>query len=126
MDYWDGKSEEVYGAVLPPFRKQIFLTTRPTTATGAGPKRNWNLAEASHHDYLPMAAPPGRRKWTKSERFSLPAAPSRRSRRTKGRKMPLYGFTGRRDPHVHLAMLKHYDEYKLPILIAVHAATPAT
>jgi uncharacterized protein len=25
--YWDGKSEEVYGAVLPPFRKNIFLTT---------------------------------------------------------------------------------------------------
>ena len=26
--YWDGKSEEVYGAVLPPFRKHIFLTTK--------------------------------------------------------------------------------------------------
>src|SRR6478672_11707173 len=26
--YWSGKSEEVYGAVLPPFRKQIFLTTK--------------------------------------------------------------------------------------------------
>src|SRR6202789_4735094 len=26
--YWDGKSEEVYGAVLPPFRKNIFLTTK--------------------------------------------------------------------------------------------------
>ena len=26
--YWDGKSEEVYGEVLPPFRKHIFLTTQ--------------------------------------------------------------------------------------------------
>src|SRR6516225_7360826 len=25
--YWDGKAEEVYGEVLPPWRKQIFLTT---------------------------------------------------------------------------------------------------
>src|SRR5579859_4790632 len=28
IDYWDGRSEEVYGAVLPPFRKHIFLTTK--------------------------------------------------------------------------------------------------
>src|SRR6201996_1976888 len=26
--YWDGRSEEVYGAVLPQFRKNIFLTTK--------------------------------------------------------------------------------------------------
>src|SRR6202034_2755393 len=26
--YWNGKSEEVYGDVLPPFRKHIFLTTK--------------------------------------------------------------------------------------------------
>src|SRR5260370_12536738 len=27
--YWNGKSEEVYGEVLPAFRKQILLTTKP-------------------------------------------------------------------------------------------------
>src|SRR5271169_7206054 len=26
--YWNGKSEEVYGDVLPPFRKNIFLTSK--------------------------------------------------------------------------------------------------
>src|SRR5438105_9520194 len=26
--YWNGRSEEVYGEVLPPFRKHIFLTTK--------------------------------------------------------------------------------------------------
>src|ERR1035441_7379325 len=31
--YWDGKSEEVYGAVLPPFRKHIFLTTKSPQRT---------------------------------------------------------------------------------------------
>ena len=36
--YWEGKSEEVYGAVLPPFRKQIFLTTK-------SPQRNRKSAE---------------------------------------------------------------------------------
>ena len=36
VDYWDGKSEEVYGAVLPPFRKQIFITTKANDRTRAG------------------------------------------------------------------------------------------
>jgi uncharacterized protein len=26
--YWDGRSEEVYGKVLPPFRKEVFITTK--------------------------------------------------------------------------------------------------
>ena len=26
--YWDGRSEEVYGDILPSFRKHIFLTTK--------------------------------------------------------------------------------------------------
>ena len=26
--YWNGRSEEVYGDILPPFRKNIFLTTK--------------------------------------------------------------------------------------------------
>ena len=34
--YWDGKSEEVYGAVLPPFRKHIFLTTKSPQRTAKG------------------------------------------------------------------------------------------
>src|SRR5258708_10295436 len=37
--YWNGKSEKVYGAVLPPFRKKIFLT--PKT-----PDRHRNVREA--------------------------------------------------------------------------------
>src|SRR5438874_13328846 len=34
--YWNGKSEEVYGAVLPPFRKKIFLTTKSPERSRAG------------------------------------------------------------------------------------------
>lgn len=25
-NYWGGRSQEVYGAVLPPFRKEVFTT----------------------------------------------------------------------------------------------------
>ena len=34
--YWDGRSEEVYGDVLPPFRKHIFLTTKSPQRTRQG------------------------------------------------------------------------------------------
>jgi len=34
--YWDGRSEEVYGDVLPPFRKSIFLTTKSPERTRQG------------------------------------------------------------------------------------------
>jgi uncharacterized protein len=28
--YWNGRSEEVYGEVLPPFRKNVFITSKST------------------------------------------------------------------------------------------------
>src|ERR1039457_3887562 len=34
--YWDGRSEEVFGDVLPPFRKNIFLTTKSPLRTREG------------------------------------------------------------------------------------------
>jgi aryl-alcohol dehydrogenase-like predicted oxidoreductase len=37
--YWDGRSEEVYGAVLPPFRKHIFLTTKSPNGVEKAPNR---------------------------------------------------------------------------------------
>src|ERR1017187_9117289 len=42
--YWNGRSEEVYGAVLPPFRKKIFLTTK---AAGRTRKEAEALLDAS-------------------------------------------------------------------------------
>src|SRR5215831_11617342 len=34
--YWGGRSEEVYGDVLPPFRKSVFLTTKSPRAYPPG------------------------------------------------------------------------------------------
>src|SRR5689334_15695445 len=31
--YWDGHSEEVYGSVLPPYRKELFMTTKSLART---------------------------------------------------------------------------------------------
>jgi aryl-alcohol dehydrogenase-like predicted oxidoreductase len=41
--YWVGKSEEIYGAILPPFREHFFLTTKANSRTRAGAE-----AELSH------------------------------------------------------------------------------
>ena len=43
-DYWDGKSEEVYGAVLAPFRKHIFLTTKANGRTRAEAEAELNAS----------------------------------------------------------------------------------
>ncbi len=43
--YWDGKSEEVYGQVLPPFRKNIFLTTKSPQRSSHRSRRS--LADSS-------------------------------------------------------------------------------
>ena len=37
--YWGGRSEEVYGAVLPPFRKEVFITTKCDARTREGAER---------------------------------------------------------------------------------------
>src|SRR6202789_4716166 len=45
--YWDGKSEEVYGAVLPPFRKNIFLTTKSAQRTRKGGEADRGLSRGA-------------------------------------------------------------------------------
>src|SRR5260221_13301184 len=42
--YWDGHSEEVYGAVLPPFRKKVFITTKSTKRTRKEAEEELNLS----------------------------------------------------------------------------------
>ena len=74
--YWDGKSEEVYGAVLPPFRKNIFLTTKSAQRTRKGAEADlelslralktdhvdlWQMHQVSTQDEVEQIFAPGRR-----------------------------------------------------------------
>src|ERR1700760_1748084 len=53
--YWNGKSEEVYGAVLPPFRKNIFLTTKSPERTRKGAEADLEKSlKALKTDYLDL------------------------------------------------------------------------
>ncbi|MBV8816947.1 MAG: aldo/keto reductase, partial [Acidobacteriaceae bacterium] len=124
--YWDGRSEEVYGAVLPPFRKKIFLTSKSPVRDRKGAEADlekslralktdyldlWQIHQVSTMDEVQQIFAPG----GAIEAFEAAK---------KAGKCRFMGFTGHHDPEVHLAMLKHYDKYDT-ILMPLHAADPA-
>jgi predicted aldo/keto reductase-like oxidoreductase len=123
--YWDGRSEEIYGRVLPPVRKKIFLTTKSTkrkakeaTADLEGSLRRlktdyvdlWQVhGVESQEDAASVFAPGGA-----IEAFEAAK---------KAGKCRFIGFTGHRDPYAHLEMLKLYDKWDT-ILMPLHIADP--
>src|SRR5258708_1335199 len=123
--YWNGKSEEVYGEVLPPFRKQIFLTTKSPQRSRKGAEEDlekslralrtdhvdlWQIHQVSTMDEVEQIFAPG----GAIEAFEAAK---------KAGKCRFIGFTGHHDPQVHLAMLKKYDKHDT-ILMPLHAADP--
>lgn len=124
--YWNGRSEEVYGAVLPPFRKHIFLTTKSPERSRLGAEADlekslralktdyvdlWQIHQVSTMDEVEQIFAPG----GAIEAFEAAK---------KVGKCRFIGFTGHHDPHVHLAMLKNYQHYDT-ILMPLNAADPS-
>jgi len=124
--YWGGKSEEVYGAVLPPFRKKIFLTTKSPQRSRKGAEADleqslralktdyldlWQIHQVSTIDEVQQIFAPG----GAIEAFEAAK---------KAGKCRFMGFTGHHDPEVHLAMLKNYDKYDT-ILMPLNPADPS-
>ena len=124
--YWGGRSEEVYGAVLPPFRKHIFLTTKSPERSRQGAEADlekslralktdhvnlWQIHQVSTMDEVQQIFAPG----GAIEAFEAAK---------KAGKCRFIGFTGHHDPDVHLAMLKNYDKYDT-ILMPLNPADPA-
>ena len=124
--YWNGRSEEVYGAVLPPFRKNIFLTTKSPQRSRKGAEEDlekslralktdhvdlWQIHQVSTMDEVEQIFAPG----GAIEAFEAAK---------KAGKCRFIGFTGHHDPDVHLAMLKHYDKYDT-ILMPLNPADPS-
>lgn len=124
--YWDGRSEEVYGKVLPPFRKKVFITTKST-------KRTRQEAEAELHlslkrlntDYIDLwQIHSVNEKEEVARIFGPGGAIEAFEAAKKAGKCRFIGFTGHRDPEVHLAMLNAYDKYDT-ILMPLHLADPS-
>jgi len=124
--YWNGQSEEVYGDVLPPFRKQVFITTKST-------KRTRKEAEDELHASLRRLKTDHVDLWQihavsemdeVQQIFARGGAIEAFEAAKKAGKCRFLGFTGHKDPYVHLAMLKAYDKYDT-ILMPLHAADPS-
>jgi predicted aldo/keto reductase-like oxidoreductase len=124
--YWGGRSEEVYGEVLSPFRKKIFLTTKSPQRSRKGAEEDLEKSlRALKTDYLDL--------WQihqvsymkeVDEIFGPGGAIEAFEAAKKAGKCRFMGFTGHHDPEVHLAMLKHYDKYDT-IIMPLNAADPS-
>ena len=125
-NYWNGRSEEVYGDVLPPFRNHIFLTTKSSQRTRQGAEADldkslralktdhvdlWQIHQVSTMDEVDQIFAPG---------GAIEAFEAAR----KAGKCRFFGFTGHHDPQVHLEMLKRYDKYD-SILMPLNPADPS-
>jgi len=124
--YWDGRSEEVYGAVLPPFRKQIFLTTKSPERTRKGAEVDLEKSlRALKTDYVDLWQIHQVGSQEEVEQIFAPGgAIEAFEAAKKAGKCRFFGFTGHHDPQVHLAMLKKYDKYD-SILMPLNPADPA-
>ncbi|HVG38047.1 MAG TPA: aldo/keto reductase, partial [Pyrinomonadaceae bacterium] len=123
--YWDGHSEQVYGKALPAFRQRIFLTTKSNKRSRKEAEEELHLSlKRLNTDYLDL--------WqvheigSKSEVeqvFAPGGAIEAFEAAKKAGKCRFIGFTGHRDPEVHLEMLKRYDQWD-SILMPLHVADP--
>lgn len=125
VDYWNGRSEEVYGAVLPPFRKHVFITTKANNRTRAGAEAELHLSlKRLRTDYLDLWQIHAVGEKEEVEQiFGPKGAIEAFEAAKKAGKCRYIGFTGHHDPYVHLAMLKAYDKFD-SILMPLNVADP--
>jgi uncharacterized protein len=124
--YWDGRSEEVYGAVLPPFRKKVFITTKATGRTRKEAEAQLDASlrrlKTDHVDLWQMHQVGEIAEVEKI--FGPGGAVEAFEAAKKAGKCRFIGFTGHHDPYVHLEMLKRYDKYDT-ILMPLNMADPS-
>jgi predicted aldo/keto reductase-like oxidoreductase len=124
--YFNGKSEEVYGEVLKPFRKNIFLTTKSAERTRAGAEADLEKSlRALRTDHVDLWQIHQVGEISEVEQIFAPGgAIEAFEAAKKAGKCRFIGFTGHRDPEVHLAMLKRYDKYDT-IIMPLNPADPS-
>ena len=124
--YWNGRSEEVFGEVLPQFRKDVFITTKSTDRTSKGAEKELDLSlKRLRTDYVDLWQIHAVGEMEEVDQIFAPggAIEAFEAAKAAGR-CRFIGFTGHRDPHVHLAMLERYDDYDT-ILMPLHPADPS-
>lgn len=124
--YWNGRSEEVYGAVLPEFRKEVFITTKTVERSRAGAEKELHASlEALKTDYVDLWQIHSVMEMDDVEKVFAPGgAIEAFEAAKKAGKCRFIGFTGHHDPHVHVEMMKRYDRFDT-ILMPLNPADPS-
>jgi predicted aldo/keto reductase-like oxidoreductase len=123
--YWNGRSEEVYGEVLPAVRQRVFLTTKATERTRRGAEDQLHLSlKRLKTDYVDLWQVHGiQDKADVAKVFAPGGAIEAFEAAKKAGKCRFIGFTGHHDPEAHLEMLKTYYRWD-SILMPLHVADP--
>jgi predicted aldo/keto reductase-like oxidoreductase len=123
--YWGGRSEEVYGEVLAPVRKKVFITSKCHLYTKAAAEKCLNESlKAMKTDYLDLWQIHQVSEMSEVEQIFAPGGSIEAFEAAKkAGKVRFIGFTGHHDPAVHLEMLKRYDKYDT-ILMPLNPADP--
>lgn len=124
--YWDGRSEEVYGAVLPPFRKEVFLTTKTVKRSRAEAEADLHASlKALKTDYIDLWQVHSVSEMDDVDRiFASGGAIEAFEAAKKAGKCRFIGFTGHHDPHVHVEMMKRYKKFDA-VLMPLNPADPS-
>lgn len=121
--YSDGHAEEVYGAVIPEFRKEIFLTTKSLQRTRQAAEADLGTSlRTMKTDYIDLWQMHMVSTVREVERIFAPGgAIEAFEAAKKAGKCRFIGYTNCRDPLVHVEMLKHAERFDT-CLMPLHAA----
>ncbi len=124
--YGGGKAEDVYGAVIPEFRKNIFLTTKSLERTRKGAEKELEISlKALKTDHVDLWQMHMVNKLKDIEQIFAPGgAIEAFEAAKKAGKCRYIGWTNCRDPQVHVAMLQHAARFDT-VLMPLHVADTA-
>lgn len=124
--YWNGRSEEVYGAALSPaMRKKAFVTSKTTVRDAKGAMAELELTlKRMKTDYVDLWQVHSVQSTEDLGKiFAAGGVIEAMESAKKSGKCRFFGFTGHHDPAAHLEMLKRYDKWDT-ILMPLHMADP--
>ncbi len=121
--YFEGHAEEVYGAVIPEFRKHVFMTSKSGQRTRKGAEAELETSlRTLRTDYLDLWQMHGVARMSDVEQIFGPGgAIEAFEAAKKAGKCRFIGYTGCRDPQVHVAMLRHAERFDTA-LMPLHVA----
>jgi uncharacterized protein len=120
--YSDGLGERVYGNAIPPFRKNIFLTSKSQQRTAKAAEQELDLSlKTMKTDHLDLWQMHGIRMEDVGKIFAPGGAIEAFEAARKAGKCRFIGYTGCRDPKAHVEMLKHAERFDTA-LMPLHVA----